>query len=148
MRSRRFRNSRTALGNLIDQAVENRETAGSKVSTPLIVGDVVSAAPAVVMLSEFGRLLGPRVNARLKARGLLVVDEQTWERHTDVNVTDSEFKVTTRIKYENLERCRRRYRADRDVEKFLNRQAARLGRSVTIGEFEAQVDAIYTRHGF
>ena len=63
-------------------------------------------------------------------------------------MTDTEFEATLRIKTLNSKRVRARLVADQDVGKFLNKQAAKLGRPVTMGEFEAQIDAIYARHGF
>jgi hypothetical protein len=148
MRSRRFRYSTHPLTRAIDASIDARKAAGHQVTTGDIAGDLVSTVPAALMLTEFQRLVASRVRLRLKARGELVVNDVTWARETDVNVTDAEFHVTLDIKSENLRRVQRRLRADRDVGRFLDRQAARLGRPVTMGEFETQIDTIYERHGF
>lgn len=147
MKSRHFRYSSHPLTRAIDTAIDARRTTGQPVNTGYVSSDLVSTVPAALMLTEFERLVGPRVNARLKARGEIVVDNRTWERRTDVDVTDTEFTTYTSIKREHVQRCARRLRADTAVEKFLAKQAARKGRPVTMGEFESQIDAIYARHG-
>ena len=148
MRSKRFRRSNHPLTRVIDAAVDARQAAGSRVSTGMIVDDLLHSVPGPLMITEFGRLVGGRVNARLKARGEIVVNDLTWDRRTDVDVTDTEFSVYAGIKQSHVDGVLRRLKADRDVERFLNRQAAKLGRSVTMGEFEAEIDGIYAKHGF
>ena len=147
MRSKRFRYSSHPLTRAIDTSIDARKAAGSPVTTGDVAGDLVTTVPAALMLTEFRRLVGGRVRSRLKARGEMVVDDTTWERMTDVDVSDVDFKTTIKIKSQNLKYVRDRLRADRDVEKFLDKQALRLGRSVTMGEFEAQIDAIYAATG-
>ena len=148
MRSRHFRRSRHPLTQAIDTSVDARIAAGLPVSVGLVSQDLVTTVPAALMLTEFGRLVQGRVNARLKARGQKIVDDQTWQRATDVDVTDVEFKTTVSIKAENLRRVQRRLQADQAVEAFLDAQALTLGRSVTMGEFESQIDSIYAGYGF
>jgi hypothetical protein len=148
MKSKHFRHSNHPLTMVIDRCVDAREAAGHPVSRGLVTSDLTSTVPAVVMLSEFQRLVGPKVTARLKARGYLVTDTLTWERTVDMDVTDIEFHYTVDIKAAHLSAVQARLKADRDVAKFLDAQATKLGRPVTMGEFEKQIDAIYDRHGF
>jgi hypothetical protein len=148
MKSRRFRRSGHPLTQAIDASVDSRQALGLPVTTGQVTSDLVGTVPAALMLTEFGRLVGGRVRDRLRARGELVIDETTWERATDVDVTDQQFKVTVAIKQENVNRVTARLKAEKEIEKFLDRQAARLSRPVTMGEFEAQIDKIYAKHGF
>jgi hypothetical protein len=148
MRSRRFRYSGHPLTKAIDTAIDARKAAGHPVSTRLIADDLVSTVPAALMLTEFGRLVGFRVRSRLKARGEVVVNDSTWHRVTDVNVTDAEFHTTLDIKAEHLRRVQRRLKADTAVGTFLDKQAKRLGRPVTMGEFAGEIDHIYDHHGY
>lgn len=148
MRSKRFRRSNHPLTRVIDAAVDARKTAGSPVSTGEVVSDLLNSVPGPLMITEFGRLVGGRVNARLKARGEIVVDDKTWDRKTDVDVTNVEFGVYVGIKQSHLTHVQDRLKADLAVGKFLARQSAKLGRPVTMGEFEPEIDAIYAKHGF
>ena len=87
------------------------------------------------VITEFGRLVGGRVNARLKARGEIVVDDKTWDRKTDVDVTNVEFGVYVGIKQSHLTHVQDRLKADLAVGKFLAKQSAKLGRPVTMGNY-------------
>lgn len=148
MRSRRFRRSGHPLTRVIDAAVDARKATGSPVATGLIVQDLLASVPGPLMITEFGRLVGGRVNARLKARGEIVVDDRTWDRKTDVNVTDVEFSVYVGIKQAHLGHVAARLKADRAIERFLAKEAAKAGRPVTMGEFEPEIDGIYAKYGF
>ena len=147
MRSRRWRRSSHPLTTLIDTAVNARQASGLPITTGAIVNDVMSAVKASTMFATYASMLGPRVRARLVARGLRVVDDTTWVRETDVAVDNVDFATAIAVKVAHINHVRRWLKADQDVQKFLNRMAARLGRNVTVGEFEKQVDAIYERHG-
>jgi hypothetical protein len=148
MRSRRFRYSSHPLTTAIDAAIDARKAAGHPITTGAVASDLVSTVPAALMLTEFGRLVGGRVARRLKARGLLITDSTTWDRVTDVDITDSEYHVTLDIKNLHLGRVQKRLKADRAVGAFLDKQAAKLGRPVTMGEFEKDIDGIYAKHGY
>lgn len=148
MRSRRFRYSSHPLTHAIDTAIDARKAAGHPVGSGLIAGDLVSTVPAALMLTEFGRLVTGRVRARLRARGELVTNDSTWYRATDVDITDTEFHVTLRTKALHLKYVQDRLKADAAVGRFLDRQAKKLGRPVTMGEFEKDIDEIYAGHGY
>lgn len=148
MRSKRFRYSKHPLTQIIDAAIDARKNAGSRISTGEVVGDLLKTVPGPLMVTEFKRLVGGRVNSRLKARGEVVIDAKTWDRKTDVDVTNVEFDAYFGIKQSGLLHYQDRVKADADVKKFLNRQAVKLGRPVTMGEFEPQIDGIYAKHGF
>jgi len=148
MRSKRYRRSGNVITAAIDRAVDHRLAHGLPVVTRLVAHDVTLTLPAAVMFAAFETLLGQRVRTRLKARGLLVVDDQTWERTVDTDVTDVDFKVTRKVLDEHIAACVRRQRADRQVEKFLDSEAAKLGRPVTMGEYQAKIDKIYASHGY
>lgn len=148
MKSKHFRYSSHPLTRVIDAAIDARKTHRSPVTTGLIVSDLLASVPGPVMITEFGRLVGGRVNARLKARGEVIVDDTTRNRKTDVDVTDTEFTVYVSIKQDHLDHVQDRLKADKDVGRFLKRKAGSLGRPVTMGEFEQEIDAIYAKHGF
>jgi hypothetical protein len=148
VRSRRFRYSSHPLTHAIDIAIDARKAAGHPVATGLVADDLVSTVPAALMLTEFGRLVTGRVRSRLKARGELVANKATWHRATDVDITDAEFRVTLDIKALHLKRVQDRLKADAAVGRFLDRQAKKLGRPVTMGEFEKDIDGIYAGYGY
>jgi hypothetical protein len=148
MKSKRYRRSGHPLTQAIDTSIDAREAAGHPVTTGDVAGDLVSTVPAALMFTEFARLVTGRVRARLKARGMMLSSDSTWDRKVDTDITDQEFKVTLRIKGAHIVSVQRRLAADVAVGKFLDKQALRLGRPVTMGEFEAEIDNIYARHGF
>lgn len=148
MRSRRFRRSGHPLTQAIDTAIDARKAAGHPVVTRMVADDLVSTVPAALMLTEFSRLVRGRVRDRMKARGEFVTDDSTWERATDVDITDIQFHTTLRIKDLNVQRAQDRLKADTAVGVFLDKQAKRLGRPVTMGEFEGEIDHIYAHYGY
>jgi len=147
MRSQHSRRGRTPLTQAIDQSIDNRKATGQPITTSLVAGDLIHTVSVGLMISLFTRLVTSPVRARLQARGLILVNDQTWDRTTDVNVTNAEFHVTLNVKEHNLFFVTKHVKAARAVAKFLDAQAARLGRPVTMGEFAKQVDAIYATHG-
>jgi hypothetical protein len=147
MRGSRWRYSKHPLTQCIDAAIDRRKLKGLPCSVGTVSDDLVTTVPGPLMITEFRRLIGGRVNARMKARGELIVDDLTWERKTDRDVDDLEFSMTVKVKTDNLKAIAKHLAAERAVEKFLRKEAAKLGRRVTMGEFEQQIDAIYAKHG-
>jgi hypothetical protein len=147
MRSRHFRNGRSPITVAIDAAADHRTATGQPRSVGLIASDVVMTLPASIMLTEFEKVVKPTVSARLKARGDMLVSTQTWHRKTDMDITDTEFHVTLDVKEHHHFFVTKHLKADRQVGKFLDQKAKQLGRPVTMGEFEAEIDKIYASHG-
>ena len=148
MRSLRYRRSRHPLTTIIDAAIDARIAAGHTITTGLIANDLVSTVPAALMLTEFGRLIGDRVRTRMRQRGLMLTNDKTWDRKLDVDITNAEFGVTVDVKANHVLDCQARLKADRAVKRFLDTQAAKQGRPVTMGEYQRDVDRIYASYGY
>lgn len=147
MRSNRFRRSGHPLTRAIDAAIDARRLTNQPVTTGLIASDLVSTVPAALMLSEFGRLVGSKVRIRLKARGELPIDSQTWMRKIDQDINDLEWSGYVGIKRANFDAVRRHLRADEAIGKLLTKEATKLGRRVTLAELEGQINKVYAHHG-
>lgn len=145
MKSKRFNNSSHPITRIIDRSIESRQKSDRELSVTTITDDVARRVPMHVIHQYLPNLLRELVRLRMVQRGLYIADDVTYERKTDINMTDEEFAAQVRVKNRNVRRARRALRLDRNVRDFLADQARLKGRSVTMGEFEKEIDAMYER---